>query len=132
MQPPEPDPNPSPPIAGDTVRPLVRPFDPVSTEAEDQYDAVVRRVNRARARRTVLAREFDRLATPFVDGEPRVLTGPRRGEPLTPQGRRRRLVRLVDLGVTLRAAEAEERFASEALDRMNRALDQWARETYGV
>ena len=131
MQPPEPDPH-TTPADDDVVRPLARPFDPVSPEAEDQYDAVVRRVNRARARRTMLSREFDRLSTQFVDGEPTVLAGRRRGEPLSVQGRRRRLARLVDVGVTLRDAEAEERFASEALDRMNHALDRWARETYGI
>lgn len=134
MQPPdtEPDlerPSPSPP---DVVRPLVRPFDPTNAEAEDQYDAVVRRVNRVRGRRTMLSRELERLTTQFVDGEPTVQSGPRRGEPLSPQGRRRRLARLVDVAVALRKAEAEEAFVSDALDRMNRALDRWARETYGI
>ena len=130
MQPPDPDPPRTP--THDVVRPLARPFDPTSVEAEDQYDAVVRRVNRARGRRTMLSREFERLSTQFVDGEPTVQSGPRRGEPLSPQGRRRRLARLVDVAVALRKADAEEAFASDALDRMNRALDRWARETYGI
>ncbi|MEM9173997.1 MAG: hypothetical protein AAGC67_02095 [Myxococcota bacterium] len=111
---------------------LVRPFDPVGAEAEDQYDAVVRRVNRVRARRTRLTREFERLELPFVEGEPKVLSGPRRGEPLSAPGRKRRLARLVEVGADLRAAQEEERFAVAELDRMNRALDRWARETYGL
>ena len=111
---------------------LTRPFDPMSADAEDRYDAVVRRVNRVRARRTRLTREFERLERPFVEGEPTVQSGPRRGQPLSPAGRKRRLSRLVEVGADLRAAREEERFAVAALDRMNRALDRWARETYGV
>lgn len=114
------------------VLPLVRPFDPVDLDAEDQYDAVVRRVNRVRARRTRLARELERLERPFVDGEPTVQSGPRRGQPLSPAGRKRRLARLIEVGAELREAIAEERFAVTTLDRMNQALDRWARETYGV
>ena len=111
---------------------MVRPFDPISPDAEDEYDAVVRRVNRVRARRTRLAREFERMERPFVEDDLRVQTGPRRGQPLSPMGRKRRLQRLVEIGAELRQAEDEEAFAVAALDRMNRALDRWARETYGV
>ena len=111
---------------------LVRPFDPTGADAEDQYDAVVRRVNRVRARRTRLARELERLERPFLEGEPTVQSGPRRGQPLSASGRKRRLARLVEVGADLRATQEEERFAVDALDRMNRALDRWARETYGV
>ena len=110
---------------------LVRPFDPVSADAEDQYDAVVRRVNRVRARHTRLAREFERLERPFVEGEPTVQGGSRCGQPLSPAGRKRRLARLVEVGAQLRDAREEERFSVAALDRMNRELDRWARETYG-
>jgi hypothetical protein len=34
--------------------------------------------------------------------------------------------------VEYRQLDEEERFASESLDRMNEALDRWARETYGA
>ena len=61
MRPPEYDPTPGPPADGATIHPLGRPFDPVSAEAEDQYDAVVRRVNRSRARSLRLRRELERL-----------------------------------------------------------------------
>ncbi len=114
------------------VVPLARPFDPISAEAEDQYDAVVRRVNRVRARRTRLARELEDLERPFLEGEPTVQTGPRRGQPLSPAGRKRRLARLVRVGADLRDSVAEERFAVADLERMNRALDRWARETYEI
>lgn len=110
---------------------LARPFDPISADAEDQYDAVVRRVNRVRARHTRLAREFERLERLFVEGEPTVQSGPRCGQPLSPSGRKRRLARLVEVGAQLSDAKEEERFAVAALDRMNRELDRWARETYG-
>lgn len=113
------------------IRPLQRPFDPTALEAEEQYDAVVRRVNRLRARRSKLTRELRALEGPFLEGQPTVRSGPRRGQPLTRTGRRRRLARLVDVGVELRRTEAEERFATECLDRMNEALDRWAKETYG-
>ena len=133
------EPKGAPSVASDTqidaspsrVLELVRPFDPLDAEAEDQYDAVVRRVNRVRARRTRLARELERLERPFVEGEPTVQSGPRRGQPLSPAGRKRRLARLVEVGANLRDTVAEERFAVAALDRMNRELDRWARETYG-
>lgn len=116
---------------GCKVREMVRPFDPVSADAEDQYDAVVRRVNRVRARRTRLAHEFDALESLFVEGEPKVRSGPRRGQPLSSAARKRRLARLVEVGSELRRVEDEERFAVADLDRMNRALDRWARNTYG-
>ena len=113
------------------VLPLVRPFDPVDHDAEEQYDAVVRRLNRVRARRTRLTRELERLERPFLEGEPTVQSGPRQGQPLSVAGRKRRLTRLVEVGAALREATAEERFAVDALDRMNQALDRWARETWG-
>ena len=113
------------------VRPLFPAFDPRSTEAEERYDTVVRRLNRVRARRNLLVREFDRLSTQFAENDLKVESGPRRGAPLTTSGRRRRLGRLLELGCILDRLEAEERFAGEALDRMNVALDRWARETYG-
>lgn len=133
------EPKGAPSVASDTdiaprpsrVLELVRPFDPLEADAEDQYDAVVRRVNRVRARRTLLARELERLERPFVEGEPTAQSGPRRGQPLSPAGRKRRLARIVEVGANLRDAVAEERFAVAALDRMNRELDRWARETYG-
>ena len=125
-----PDPQPSP--REDNLRVLARPFDPTSAEAEDQYDAVVRRVNRARSRCTLLERDLRRLQAGFVDGNPTVQSGPRRGEPLSRAGRRRRLERMIDVGVDLRRAREEERFAVADLDRMNRALDRWAKETYGI
>ena len=93
------EPKGAPSVASDTqidagpsrVLELVRPFDPQGVDAEDQYDAVVRRVNRVRARRTRLTRELERLEQPFLEGEPTVQSGPRRGQPLSSAGRRRRL-----------------------------------------
>ena len=109
---------------------MVQPFDPMSSEAEDHYDAVVRRLNRVRARRTRVAEEYARLETQFVEGDLVVVSGPRKGEPLSKQGRRRRLGRLVKIGAEVERLDEEERFSVAALERMNEALDRWARETY--
>ena len=113
------------------IRPMFRAFDPTSAEAEERYDTVVRRLNRVRARRQLLSREFDRLTRQFAENDLEVTSGPRHGAPLSPTDRRRRLRRLVELGCELERLEAEDRFAGETLDRMNAALDRWARETWG-
>lgn len=114
------------------VRHLIRPFDPTSAKAEDEYDAVVRRVNRMRATRARLDRELRQLEDQFVEDVPTIASGPRRGQPLSIGGRRRRLARLIELGIERSRVEAEERFATLRLDEMNQSLDRWARETYGV
>lgn len=113
------------------VQELFRPFDPLSHDAEERYDTVVRRVNRVRARKTRFRRELARLEAQFLDNDLRVTTGPRRGEPLSRAGRRKRLARLVEVASELRQLREEERFAVSTLDRMNEALERWARETYG-
>lgn len=111
---------------------LIRPFDPSDIDAEKSYDAVVRRVNRVRGRRAVVARELTELERQFVENDLRFRSGPRRGQSLTRNARRKRLTRLLDLGVEHRQLNEEERFASATLDRMNEALERWARETYGA
>jgi hypothetical protein len=111
---------------------LIRPFDPLGANAEENYDTVVRHVNRVRGRRTVIARELAELERQFVESDLIVRSGPRRGQPLTRNGRRRRLARLLELGMEYRQLNDEERFAVANLDRMNEALDRWAREIYGA
>jgi hypothetical protein len=111
---------------------LIRPFDPSDADAEENYDAVARRVNGVRRRRNIVARELAAVERQFVEGDLVVRFGPRCGQPLTPNGRRKRLARLLDLGIEYRRLNDEERFASANLDRMNAALDRWARETYGA
>ncbi len=110
---------------------MIRPFDPLSADAEDLYDTVVRRLNTVRSRHTRLGKELKHLEGQFIDNDLTVQYGPRRGEPLTRAGRRRRLARLIEVGAEMRQLGREERFAEDALDRMNSALDQWARDTYG-
>ncbi len=116
--------------AADIV-PLIRPFDPMSTDAEDRYDAVVRRLNRVRVRRAEVSRELSELERQFLEGDFTIPSGPRRGRPAALLERRRRLERMLDLGATLRRLDAEEEFATSNLARMNEALDRWARETWG-
>ena len=110
---------------------LIRPFDPMSADAEDRYDAVVRRLNRVRVRRAEVSRELSELERQFLEGDFTVRSGPRRGRPAALLERRRRLERMLDLGATLRRLDAEEEFATSNLARMNEALDRWARETWG-
>jgi hypothetical protein len=110
---------------------MIRPFDPMQADAEDRYDAVVRRINRARARRTAIERERAELERQFVENDLRVLSGADRGQPLSPSARRQRLARLIDLETESERLRSEERFSTAAGRRMNTALDRWARETYG-
>lgn len=110
---------------------MIRPFDPTTADAEPRYDAVVRRINRIRARSNQLERERSELERQFVENDLRITSGPDRGKSLSKAGRRRRLVRLHDLECEARRLREEERFSTDALERMNQALDRWARETYG-
>lgn len=126
------DPTPSNTTNSTLVLELIRPFDPMSTEAESHYDDVVRRVNRVRTRRVIIESERQQLEDQFVEGDLTVRSGPRRGLPLSNANRRKRLHRLIELSTEERRLAEEERFANESLDRMNRALDRWVRETYGA
>ena len=111
---------------------FVRPFDPLSPDAEDEYDAVVRRVNNIRASRFQVARELAEIERQFVEGDFIIRSGPQSGQPLSRNERRSRLVHLIELGKEFSRLNAEEQFALASLDRMNEALDRWARETYGA
>ena len=110
---------------------MILPFDPLSAEAEAQYDSVVRRINRIRARRAYIAPEQRDLERQFIDGVFTVSSGRRRGEALSRITRRKRLMRLLELGAQADRLAEEERFALRALNRMDLALDRWARDTYG-
>lgn len=110
---------------------MIRPFDPMSADAEEQYDSVVRRLNRVRAERNRAAAELAELERQFVEDDLYARSGPRQGQPLSQSGRRRRLARMLDLGARVRRLDEVEAFSGAALGRMNEALDRWARETYG-
>jgi len=112
------------------VREFVRPFDPMSIEAEAQYDAVARRLNRVRALRSQNDRERLELERQFVENDLTIRSGPRAGLPLSLRGRRQRIRRLFELAADADRLEHEERFVVRALDRMNDALDRWASDTY--
>ncbi len=102
----------------------------MSPEAESEYDAIVRRLNRSRARRARQQKVLSELEDQFVHNDLKVSSGERRGLPLSARGRRQRLSQLLDVSQEVRRLNEEERFAVKALDRMNEALDRWARETY--
>jgi hypothetical protein len=110
---------------------MSRPFDPLGAEAETQYDTVVRRINRVRARRTCIEREQRELERQFIDGDFTIASGRRCGEPLPRTTRHKRLMRLLELSAQAHRLTEEERFALRALNRMDLALDRWARDTYG-
>ena len=111
---------------------FVRPFDPLSPDAEDAYDAVVRRVNSIRHRRSQVARELAEIEHQFVEGDFIIRSGPQSRQSLSRNERRSRLVHLLELGTEFSRLNAEEQFALANLDRMNEELDRWARETYGA
>ena len=124
-----------------TVVELIRPFDPLNRHAEELYDAVVRRVNHARLRRIKVGRELAELERQFVDNE--LVDGADlvdlasesdagRRRPLSKPERRKRLERMLELSAHHARLGDEEQFGVTTLDRMNDALDRWARETYGA
>jgi hypothetical protein len=110
---------------------MIRPFDPLSPEAEDHYDTVARRVNRVRSRRARLGRELTRIENQFLDNGPTGRSGSCQDGPPSKGERRERLARPIELGTEIRQLDQVERFSVAALGRMNTALDRWARETYG-
>lgn len=114
------------------VVPLIPRFDPAGPGAERHYDGVVARLNRLAALRRRSQREFAELERQFVDDELKVATGPRRGQPLTARGRKQRLEQLLECAAERRRQDEEWERLHEALDRMNRRLDLWARENLGL
>lgn len=110
---------------------MIRPFDPMSADAETHYDDVARRVNRIRARRARNDRERLELERQFIENDLVVRGGVRVGLPLSVAGRRKRMQRLFQLTIEAERLASEEQFSMRALERMNDALDRWARDTYG-
>jgi len=107
-------------------------FDPAAPGAERRYDDVVARINRLAALRARTRRECAELERQFVEDDLRVGSGTRRGQPLTARGRRQRLDRLLECTAALRGQEVESQRLRGELDRMNRALDAWARQQWGT
>jgi hypothetical protein len=120
----------SPPAPPSNVLDFARPFDPLDPQAEDRYDAVVLRMNRVRALRARNDRERVEIERQFVENDLTVRRGPRIGDPLTVRGRRQRIRYLVELASEAHRLAQEERCITRELDRMNEALDRWARDTY--
>jgi hypothetical protein len=112
------------------VMEIALPFDPRSTEAEAQYDNVVRRINRVRVRRARMEQEQRELERQFCDADFGAPLGRRRKEPPSRITRRKQLMRLVELVAETRRLTEEERFALRALNRMDLALDRWVQGTY--
>jgi hypothetical protein len=107
-------------------------FDPRSESAEEQYDRVVHRMNKLAAGRHRNRGLINELQRQFVENDLTALSGRRRGRPLTSAGRRRRLSELLALNHELRSMDEEREGLGRELATMNRALDAWARDTYGL
>jgi len=113
------------------VIPLLRGFDPMSSEAEERYDRVAGRMNQLSAARNWRRRMATDLERQFVENDLVAASGARRGKPLTARGRKRRLTRLLELRAELDHIDSEREHLSLELESMNEALEIWARETYG-
>ena len=111
---------------------LDRRFDPTSAEAEGRYDRVARRINQIQAGRNRCQREADELARQFVENDLIAQTGTRRGKALTESGRRRRMRKLMALEREIFLIDDELSGLKQSLTLMNEALDEWAKQTYGV
>lgn len=114
------------------VVPLSPRFDPTEPGAEARYDGVVSRLNRVSALLRQARRACAELERQFVEDDLVVRSGARHGRPLTAAGRRRRLRALLERTATLEALDAERTRLLAELDAMNRALDAWAREHWGM
>ena len=107
-------------------------FDPLSDDAEERYDSVVHRMNQLSAERHRNRRLINELERQFVENDLTAASGRRRGRPLTSAGRRRRLSELLTLTHELCKMDEEREGLGRELAAMNRALDNWARDTYGL
>ena len=107
-------------------------FDPLSEDAERRYDRVVHRLNQLSAERSRTGRLIDELERQFVENDLTAVSGRRRGRPLTIHGRRRRLGELLALSQELSRIDEERDRLGRELAGMNRAIERWARETYGM
>jgi hypothetical protein len=114
------------------ILPFVPRFDPTAPGAERRYDGVVARINRVSARRRGLRRTSAELERQFVENDLVSRSGARRGRPLTSRGRRQRLDALLATRAELEALDREWEHLHAELERMNRALDAWAREHWGM
>jgi hypothetical protein len=107
-------------------------FDPLAPGAEAQYDRLVHRLNQLAATRNRNRKLRGELERQFIENDLTAVSGQRRGQPLTPQGRRRRLSRLLVINDDINEIESERSRLGAELERMNEALEAWARETYGL
>jgi len=113
------------------VIPILRAFNPISADAENEYDGVAHRMNQLTAVCKRRQTESTELRRQFVEDDLLAHSGSRRGEALTPRGRGRRLRQLITIEIELDKLERESANLRERLEMMNRAIESWARETYG-
>jgi hypothetical protein len=114
------------------VLPFRRRFDPLEPAAEARYDRVVDELNDLSNQRRRNALKAQGLERQFVENDLSVLGGKRRGQPLSPEGRRRRLAQLLSLHDEQSRIEAEFLRMQTVFESMNADLDAWARDTYGM
>lgn len=114
------------------IIPLHPRFDPSTRSAERRYDGVVARINRLSAMRQRTRRECDALEQQFVENTLVATSGARRGKPLTARGRRQRLDQLLEKTALLCEQDREWDRLHAQIECMNTALDDWARENWGM
>jgi hypothetical protein len=114
------------------IVPLRPHFDPSQPGAERHYDRVVSRINRLATLRARTRAQCTELERQFVEDELVSASGRRRGEPLTTRGRKKRLDLLLEKSMAIREHDAEWERLHAQLENMNRALDDWARENWGL
>lgn len=111
---------------------LLPRFDPFSQAAERRYDGIVLRINGIRVHIRRLARQISELERQFVENDLTAGSGARRGQPLGPVGRRRRLKKLTALHEEMTTTCTEESRLIAHLDRMQTSLERWARDSFGA
>jgi hypothetical protein len=108
------------------VLPFRKKFDPDSPEAEESYEQVVQRMNWLNTTLRSTRLRYEELERQFVENDLLARSGARRGQPLTPRGRRTRLDELFNCKETLANKELEYGLLRHELQAMNRDLEQWA------
>ena len=121
-----------PAIMSAVILPFRIRFDPLDPAAEAHYDRVVFRLNRRMTRQRQSVGLADEIERQFAENDLVVAGGSRRGQPLTIEGRRRRLAQLLSLRAEQRCLKDQIEQLEAELDSMNEQLDAWARDTYGL
>ena len=110
------------------ILPFRKKFDPDSPEAEESYEQVVQRMNWLNTTIRSTRLRYQELERQFVENDLTARAGNRRGQSLTPRGRRTRLEELFTCKESLASKELEYGLLRHELQAINRDLEQWTEE----